>query len=45
MESQGSLPYLVPLPSQIHPIHNFPTYFPKKHSNITFPSTPRSSEW
>jgi hypothetical protein len=26
-------------------LHNFPTYFPKIHSNIVFPSTPRSSLW
>jgi hypothetical protein len=24
---------------------HFPTLFPKIHSNIIFPSTPRSSEW
>jgi hypothetical protein len=36
---------LVPILSQIHPVHNFPHYFPKIHSNIIFPSTPGSSEW
>jgi hypothetical protein len=31
--------------NQMHPIHNFPTYFPQIHSKILFQSTPRSSEW
>jgi len=31
--------------SQMQPVHNFPPYFPKFHSDIIFPSTPRSSEW
>jgi hypothetical protein len=50
MESEGSLPcpqqpctvlYL----DQMHPVHNFPPCFPKIHSNIILPSTPRSSEF
>jgi hypothetical protein len=38
-------PPLVPILSQMNPIHTFPPYFPKIHSNVIFPSTPRSSEW
>jgi len=38
-------PPLVPIPSQMHPVHIFPPYFPKIHSNIIIPSTPWSSEW
>jgi len=30
---------------QIHLLHNFPPYFRKIHSNITFSSTPSFSEW
>jgi hypothetical protein len=49
MEPQGSLmcscqPSILIL-SQMNPIQNVPFYFPKIHSNIIFPSTPRSSEW
>jgi hypothetical protein len=29
--------------SQMNPVHNFPTNFPKINANIIFPSTPRSS--
>jgi hypothetical protein len=29
----------------MHPIHIFPPYFPKIHSNVIFPSTPGSSKW
>jgi hypothetical protein len=36
---------LVPLLHQINPVHTCPTNFPKIHSNITFPSTPRLFEW
>jgi hypothetical protein len=39
-----SLP-LVPVLWQMHPIHTFPPYIPKIHSNIILPSVPRSSEW
>jgi hypothetical protein len=35
---------LVPLLSQTHPIHTFPPYFRKIHSDVIL-STPRSSEW
>jgi hypothetical protein len=38
-------PPLVPVPSQMNPIHTFPPYFPKIQSNVIFPSPPRSSEW
>jgi hypothetical protein len=32
-----------PILSQMHPLHDFPhSFFPKMHSNIIFPSTPRS---
>jgi hypothetical protein len=30
---------------QMNPIHTLTIYLPKIHSNIVFPSTPRSSEW
>jgi len=36
---------LTPILRHIYPDHNFPPYFHKAHSNIIFPSTPRSSEW
>jgi hypothetical protein len=35
----------VPIPSQVHSVHTFPPCFPKIHSNIILPSTPRSSQW
>jgi len=38
-------PLLVPILSQIHPVHSFQTYFPKIQSVISLPSTPVSSEW
>jgi len=38
-------PPLYPNLSQMHSIHNFPTCFPKIHSNIILPSMPRTSEW
>jgi hypothetical protein len=30
---------LIPILSQMNPVHTFPPYFPKIHSNIVFPST------
>jgi hypothetical protein len=50
MEAEGSLPCtqappLVPMPSHMHPVYTIPPYTPKIHSNIIFPSTPRSSKW
>jgi hypothetical protein len=41
--SQGQS--LVPNLSQMNPVHILPTYLSKIHSNIIFPSTPKSSEW
>jgi hypothetical protein len=38
-------PSLVPILSQMHPIHTFPTYFPTIYFNIIFQFTPSSSEW
>jgi len=40
-------PASVPVLSQMHPIHTFPTYFPKIPSNIIFPCTYtlRHSKW
>jgi hypothetical protein len=35
---------LVPVLSQVNPVHTFPCYFAKIHSNI-FLSMPRSSNW
>jgi len=50
MEPEGSLPRsqkptTVPILIQMRPVHTFPPYFPKIHSNTIFPCTPRSSEW
>jgi len=38
---------MIPILNHAYPVHTFPPYFPKIHSNITriFPHTPRSSEW
>jgi hypothetical protein len=36
---------LVPILSQMTPIHSCPPYFPKIYSNIILPSTPGSSKW
>jgi hypothetical protein len=38
-------PPLIPIMSQMQPVHTFPLYFPRIHSNIIFPSTPRTSVW
>jgi hypothetical protein len=38
-------PPLVPILSQMNPIHTFPPYFPEIHPNIVFPSMPMSCEW
>jgi len=38
-------PPLVPLVSQMNPVHNFPPYFPQIHSDIILPPTANSSEW
>jgi len=37
-------PLLVSILRQMNPVHTFPPYFPKVHSNIMFPCTSRSSE-
>jgi hypothetical protein len=37
-------PEMVPILSQMNPVHTFPPYFPNSPSNIIFASTPRSSE-
>jgi hypothetical protein len=36
---------LVPILSQMHPVHTLAPHFPKTHSDIVLPSTSRSSEW
>jgi hypothetical protein len=36
---------LVHILSQMNPLHTLPHYFPKVHSDITFPPMSRSSEW
>jgi hypothetical protein len=38
-------PPLIPIMCQIYPVHIFPPCFSKIHSNIIFPSTPRSYTW
>ncbi|PNF25739.1 hypothetical protein B7P43_G14163 [Cryptotermes secundus] len=38
-------PPLVPILSQIYPIHTIPSYLSKIHSNIVHPPTPWSSLW
>jgi hypothetical protein len=52
MDPEGSLLFpqepattLVPILRQMHPVHTFPYYFPKIHSNIILPSMPKSSEY
>jgi len=44
MEPEGSLPcsqdpLLIPILSQMPPVHTFPPYLPKIHSNIILPLT------
>jgi hypothetical protein len=38
-------PPLVPIVSQINPIHTIPSYLSKIHSNIVHPPTSSSSQW
>jgi hypothetical protein len=38
-------PELLPILSQMNPVHTLPICFSKIHSDYTLPSTPRSSEW
>jgi hypothetical protein len=38
-------PPLVPILSHMNPVHTFPPYFPKIHSNIILISTSRSYKW
>jgi len=38
-------PPLVPILSQMHPVHTLPPYLPKNPSNIILSSTLRSSKW
>jgi len=50
MELEGSLLYSQEPTTGSYPesdlsVHTFPLYFPKIHSNIIFPSAPRSSVW
>jgi len=39
------IPPPVRILSHIYPLYAVPPYFPKIHSNIIIPSTPRSSDW
>jgi hypothetical protein len=34
-----------PHPEQDYPVHNFQSYFPYDHFNVSFPFTPTASEW
>jgi hypothetical protein len=38
-------PPLVPIPSQINPVHTIPSYLSKIHFNIVHPPTSWSSQW
>jgi hypothetical protein len=38
-------PTLLPILSQLNPVHAFPTCFPNIHPNFILTSTPRSFEW
>jgi len=38
-------PPMVPILSEMHPVHTLPDSFPKIHSNIIFLTTHTSSEW
>jgi len=38
-------PPLIPILTQMHPVHTFTPYFHHIHSNIVLISTPRSSKW
>jgi len=38
-------PLLVSILNQMHPVHVFPPYFPKIHSNIILPYMSLSSRW
>jgi len=43
METKCSLqPVTGPYPEPDYPVHTFPPYFPKLHSNIILPFTPSS---
>jgi len=47
MKTEGSLlcsqePAPIPILSQLNPVHTFPPYLPKTHSNVIFPSMPLS---
>jgi len=38
-------PPLIPTLSQMNPVHTFPPYFPKIHSDVILPSIPGFSNW
>jgi len=49
MDPESSLPFsqtsqLVPILSPMNSVHTYPPYFSTSHSNIIFPSMPRSSK-
>jgi len=47
--TEGFLPFswdpLDPILNHMHPVHTFPLYFPKIHSDVILPSTSRFTEW